>query len=208
MRVRTPLLVLQMIALASPGLFFWRKDDTAEQRRAAQREILHLSRTLLTLVAEMKSNWLEEWEAHDELELPPKYHPHELYPDFILDSARDALFARRLLQRNRWNSRVEPLFENVNEEAWARLRATIVNTTPRILVLRDQHRDLLRADERASMERCVEHLGEYLRKLRRAEHPASDMRLVTDTTFIAVYSMEMLISSFVERSVLEAQEES
>lgn len=208
-RVRTTSIALLITSLCLPGSFLFRrrKDPSDERRQEAQGQIFQTAREAFAAVAAMKPRWQDAWEAHDTMELPPKFEPSELIPNQVLRAARDARFARRTLQHNRWNSRVEPLFDVVDEQAWNNLRGTLLTVSPKLVAIQDEYRDVLYSDERNWIDRALEQLGGSLRKARREHDPQTDIRLVTDTTFMALYSMEQLTSNIIDRSLQELKDE-
>jgi hypothetical protein len=207
--LKSALLAFALANQSSAGLYLFRRNRRDDVRRhAALDELFEALRAIFATTALLKPDWVEQWDQRTRIELPPKYRSDQfLYPRAV-DAAFDAKFARALLYRNRWRSRIEPLFESFDADSWSRVRATIERSSTALLAVRDAHVDAFREDEASWIDRAVENLDEARYMLRAAERqhiPAHE--LIATTTFQTLYTALQLSETMLDGLRREAIEE-
>lgn len=203
-------LAIAAAMLVSPPalLRFFRSEPEDENRQEAFSTIFEITSIALQTAAELKPEWTQQWHERTERDLPPKYQPDQfIHPDAV-DAAYDTRYGYALLQRNRWRSKIEPLFATVDHDSWSRVRATVERLSPALINARERYWDSLRIDERSWIDRAVEGLDDaryMLRQADRREIPQSE--LVSETTFRLIYVTVQLSETMLDRLREDAAEE-
>lgn len=183
-----------MLLAALRGRFLFRRDKKPDaQRIVALDELFESLRYIIATTATLKPDWESDWQARDDVDLPPKYQPDQyLYPR-ASDAAQDAKYTRALLYQNRWKSQIEPLFETYDPDTWTQVRATIERSSAALVNIREAHWDAFRAEEASWIDRAVEGLDEARLILRSAERkeqqPHDVVALATYQTLYAVLQL-------------------
>lgn len=207
-RLHLPIHLLGMAAIASPGLFLFRRDRDTSERDAALDEIFRALGAVYQSAALLKEPWSEQWDRREETKLPPKYTEAMLGNTVALAAAYELRFATALLHQNRWRSKVEPLFETVDRPAWSRVERTLQQITPALATIQDTRVEVLREDESGWIDHAAERFDEVRLNLRAAERqdvPVAER--VSTATFGLVLVASQLSYNFLERIRQEAAEE-
>ena len=192
------------LALLHTPLFFRRKPKQ-DPRSEVYREMFAVLAELYESAARLKPLWIARWERRLQEELPPKHQPRNLPNPMAVEAAYDLKFGRAMLYQNRWRSQTQPLFEDLDRNAWMTLRAEIIQLPIALMQLRDSYQEYLRADELDWIDRAVETFDEARYQLRQAERDnASDAQLVADAAFTALYACTTLSTRLIERLRYEA----
>lgn len=203
-----PLHLLGMAAIVTPGLFLFRRERDTNERDEALNEIFRTLSAVYQSAALLKEAWTEQWDRREDLKLPPKYNEVLLGNTTALAAAYELRFATALLHQNRWRSKVEPLFEEVDRPAWSRVERTLQQITPALAAIQDNRAEVLREDESGWIDHAVERFDEVRLNLRTAERrdvPVAER--VSMTTFGLVLVASQLSYNFLERIRQEAAEE-
>ena len=194
--------------LTLPGRFLFRREKKdVRVRHAALGEIFETIRQFISTVTTLKPEWVDAWDARAGADLPPKYQPDQyIYPN-ATTAAYDTKFARGLLYQNRWNSQINPLFLEFDQDTWAQVRALIERSSMNLLGLREAHYEVLRAEEVSWIGRAVEGIDEASYQIRTSERDESEVHeVIASSTFQALYSMLQLSESMLDGLRREAQD--
>lgn len=192
------LLILSISSLLTRFLFR-REKKSSQERDAAADDLFEAIRLFVATVATLKPEWVMAWEQRTDVDLPPKYQPDQyLYPRAV-QAAIDAKFARGLLYQNRWNSRIEPLFETFDPNTWSQVRATIERWPASLLAIREAHIRAFRAEELSWIDRAVEGIDESRHRLRNAERTETRTHeVIASSTFQALYTVLQLSETMLD----------
>lgn len=186
-------------------LRFWKK-PSRDERYEAYTELFATLASLYQLAAGLKQEWIQQWEYRREVELPPKYRPENFEHPGGRNAAYDLKFATKLLQQNRWKSKVQPLFETVDKSAWIQLRNALHEISPTLLGIKDVYVEYLGPAEIEWINNAVEQFDQVRHDLRISERDeAPSSRVVADTTYGTVYTAMQLSDRLVEHLRQEAE---
>jgi hypothetical protein len=187
---------LAAVVVSSTPQFFRRDRDKIKTGRSdAYRDLFASLALLYEAAARLRPEWRDRWRDRRDADLPPKY---DFGNELAKDAAYDVRYAVNLLQRYRWKSVVQPLFDEIDEPAWSRFAAAASELSPALLAITDRHESFLREDEIDWINVAVEQLDEATR--RRRLSAASDLprsRQIAEGAyqplFIAIHLSERLI---------------
>ncbi|HYI15442.1 MAG TPA: hypothetical protein VEX37_08625 [Thermomicrobiales bacterium] len=192
-----------LLQVWSSPLFF-RRDRSRPARADAYRDLFATLATLYESAARLRPDWRDRWRDRRDHELPPKY---EFGDEIARDAAYDVRYATALLQRYRWKSVVQPLFDEIDDQAWSRFAATASEMSPTLLALTDRNVGLLREDEADWINTAVEQFDEASRRRRRSsasETPRAQQ--ITEGTYQPIYIAIQLSERLIERLRFEASQ--
>lgn len=200
-RLLTALLLYQLL---TPALRFWKRGGENDQREAAFNDIYACLSATYETVANLKPAWSEAWASRHSQSLPPKFEDEDDLPAATIDAVREVRFARSLLQRHRWRSVRQPLFEGIEPVALATLQRRLQMVSPELLALQDAHREQLRQDEIEWIERAVEGYDKARLQARAAERDGEPIeRQVASSAYVALHLTIQLSDRFIERQRFE-----
>jgi len=163
--------------------------------------VFDVTSSIVEAAGSLKPEWRGQWSNRGSIVLPPKY---ELIDDATADVVRDIRFANALLQRNRWKSRVEPLFDATEEPAWTSFRSVASTAAPQLLAARDQFSGLFLEDERDWLDDAIEQLDDAWRMLVRDERDNLALeRRIAQGAYLYVYLAIQIAERFIERIRME-----
>ena len=201
---RQRLMMASAVLLVSSSSLFFRRDRTRPARADAYRDLFATLATLYEAAARLRPDWRDRWRDRRDHELPPKY---EFGDEIARDAAYDVRYASSLLQRYRWKSVVQPLFDEIDDPAWSRFAATASEVSPALLAIADRNSGLLREDEVDWINTAVEQFDEASRRRRRAS--ASDTpraQQIAEGTYQPTYIAIQLSERLIERLRFEASQ--
>lgn len=207
-RLLSPLRLLGIATILSPGLFLFRRERDTNERDEALDEIFRALSSVYQSAAQLKEPWIEQWDRREDIKLPPKYNEVLFGNTTAIAAAYELRFATALLHQNRWRSKVQPLFETVDRTAWSRVERTLQQITPALAAIQDNRVEVLREDESGWIDHAIERFDEVRINLRSAERrdvPVAER--VSTTTFGLVLVASQLSYNFLERLRQEAAEE-
>jgi hypothetical protein len=192
------------IMLVSSSSLFFRRDRTRPARADAYQDLFATLATLYEAAARLRPEWRDRWRDRRDHDLPPKY---EFGDEIARDAAYDVRYATSLLQRYRWKSIVQPLFDEIDDPSWSRFAATASEVSPTLLAIADRHIGALREDENDWINTTVEQLDEASRRRRRsagADTPRSQQ--IAEGTYQPIYIAIQLSERLIERLRFEASQ--
>lgn len=192
------------LAMTSPDLLFWKRNSTDEEREAVFNTIYDTVATTYETAASLKPEWAEQWEERGALKLPPRFEQDEALPPRTIQAVREMRFARSMLQRHRWRSVKQPLFEVVEPGPWAAVQRSLQVVPANLLMIEDEHHGFIRQDEADWISRAVEgfdNARNYLRTAERSGEPLN--RQVANSAYVAIYLSLQLSDRFIERQRFE-----
>lgn len=204
------LLLVPIIVLSlTPARFLFRRGkDEQEQRHEAFDQLFAFNREVFETAAAMKSRWMDHWMQRDQDALPPRYRQENFIYPRAVEAAFDMRFATALLHRNRWKSKVQPLFAEVDQRQWKLLRSTLAHASIKLVNINERYGAVLRADETVWIDHAIEDFDEARRVLRRQEaDEVEEQHVVAETTFRTVLVAAQLSQNLLERLEEEAAEE-
>lgn len=192
------------IMLVSQSTLFFRRDRNRPVRADAYRDLFAALAMLYESVARLRPEWRDMWRDRQIDALPPKY---DFNDEIAADAARDVRFATRLLQRYRWKSVVQPLFNEIDEPSWLRFSAAASEVSPALLAVADVHGERLREDEIDWIYAAVEQFDEASRRRRRSEaEDAARSTRIAEGVYQPVYIAIQLSERLIERLRFEASQ--
>jgi hypothetical protein len=199
------LLQLQLIArLVTPQLLFWKRNNSDDEREEVFNTLYDVVADVYETAANLKPAWSDTWNERHLHRLPPRFEQNTLLPARTIQAAREMRFARSLLQRHRWQSVRQPLFEDVDPLAWAAMQRRMQLVSADLLETEDQHIEKLRQDEVDWIKRAVEgydNARQYLRTAQRMDEPL--FRQVSNATYLSVHLSLQLSDRLIERQSYE-----
>lgn len=197
------MLILHLIIVAVlPGAALLRRGRNKPTRHDAFSDLFGALAALYESAARMKPEWQENWRHRDTAMLPQKYG----FGNVLAESAaRDMRYAIFLLQRYRWKSVVQPLFDEYDEDAWENLVAVASSMSMTLIAIGEDHIDLLYDDERDWIQNAIEQFDDAMRYRTisaRTETPMS--RVIAEGTYLPVYIAIQLSDRLIERLRYEA----
>ncbi|MEX1158869.1 MAG: hypothetical protein WEC79_08080 [Thermomicrobiales bacterium] len=194
-------LTVSALALANTRILF-RRDRSRIPRSDAYRDLFSALATLYESAARLRPDWRESWRVRRNHELPPKY---DFGDENAVDAAYDVRFATALLQRYRWKSVVQPLFDEIDDPAWARFSASASEVSPTLLAIADHHTERLREDEIDWINTAVELFDETSRRRRlSANSTAPRSQQIAEGAYQPIYIAIQLSERLIERLHFEA----
>ena len=190
-------LTIRISALAAAMLapsFAFRRSKSKPTHDDAFADLLAALSSLYEAAATMKPEWRAEWDARDGEVLPIRYG---FGSPVAASGGRDLRFAVRLLQRNRWKSRVEPLFSAEDVARLAGFQAVAGSVSHRLAELMDVHASRLRDDEIDWINAAIEQFDDATRQRRKAAalgqiEPADIASAVYQPLYIAIQLADRL----------------
>ena len=196
---------LHLIAsLVSPQLLFWKRGNSDDEREEVFNTLYDVVAGVYETAANLKPAWSDTWNERHLHRLPPRFEQNTLLPPRTIQAAREMRFARSLLQRHRWQSVRQPLFEDVDPLAWAAMQRRMQLVSVELLETEDQHIEKLRQDEVDWIKRAVEgydNARRYLRTAQRTDEPLP--RQVSNATYLSVHLSLQLSDRLIERQSFE-----
>lgn len=191
-------------ALSTPLLFWRRGNEEAVRREAVFVAAYDILADLYETAATLKPEWIEGWAERHTLKLPPRYDNNMILPDRTIQAIQETRFARTLLQRHRWRSVRQPLFETIDPIAWAAVQRTMQVTPARLLELEEIHAGAIYHDEIDWIARAVEGFDNARAHLRSSERNGEPVdRLVADSAYVAIHLSLQLSDRFIQRQSFE-----
>jgi hypothetical protein len=196
-------LLAGMVVVNQSRLLF-RRGSGKPTRDDAFQDLFEALDTLYQSAAQLKPDWRTQWSNRSAGQLPPKYD----FGNPTATAAAQAMrFATALLQRHRWRSQVQPLFESYDESAWARVQRAASDLAPVLAATAENHVDRLTGEERDWIEAAIEQLDEATRRRRLAERDNSPAhQRVAEGTYQALYLAIQLSDRLIERLRFEASQ--
>lgn len=197
-------LALRIALIASPTLMFWKRGGSDEQRMAVFDDLYDTIASVYETTAGLKDEWTDMWLERHQLELPPRFQKEEVLPERTLVAIREVRFGRSLLQRYRWRSVRQPLFEEIQPVAWAALQRRMQIVTGDLLTIEQHRRDFIREDEVDWIERAIEgydHARAYLRSAERQGEPIE--RQVANSAYMTLHQSVQLSDRLIARQRFE-----
>ena len=159
---------LQLGAFAAAMLtpsFAFRRSRPKLTHDDAFADLFAVVASIYTAAADMKPEWRTAWDARADESLPIRY---SFGNPVAANGGHDMRFAVRLLQRNRWTSRVEPLFSTDDVARLAEFQTIAGSASQRLAELIDFHAGRLRDDEVDWINAAIEQLDDATRQRRKA----------------------------------------
>ena len=204
MRSLLPVHTMFIATTLSPQLMFWKRGKGDEAREAMFTTLYDTVAGMYESAAYLKPQWAETWDGRQQLSLPPRYEQNEMLPPRTLLAAREIRFARSLLQRNRWRSVRQPLFEVVEPGSWSTLQRSLQTVPSNLLVIEEQHFESIRQDEVDWIAKAVEGFDNARAYIRTAERTGEPLdRQVANSAYVAVHLTLQLSDRFIERQCFE-----
>lgn len=165
---RTPHLLILHAGLIATSImsssFSFRRSRSKLNRDDAFAELYGAIATVYAAAAAMKPEWHAEWENRVEEPLPIRYG----FGSPVAEAGgNDTRFAVRLLQRNRWKSRIEPLFSPSDVEKLAGFAVIAGAVSQRLVEITDTHAGHLLGDEIDWINAAIEQFDEATRQRRK-----------------------------------------
>ncbi len=202
MRYLTVLLLLSGLIRSS---FLFRREKKPDQRWLAYDELFAGLATIYELASNLKPGWQQRWITRDTDPLPPKYDLEFFEYKDVLQAVFNMRFAARLLQQNRWKSKVCPLFDEVDEQAWQQLWGTVNHFSMRLISIQQNYQEYLRADESEWISQAVEQFDELRYRHRQNERTNIPInQLVAETTYGSLYTSMTLSEKLINRLRFDA----
>lgn len=202
-RIQIPL-TLGIVFIASPALMFWRRGGADDQRMAVFDDLYDTIASVYETTAGLKSEWTDMWSERHQIALPPRFQSEVVLPERTIVAMREVRFARSLLQRYRWRSVRQPLFENVDPIAWAALQRRMQIVSGDLLNIEQNMRDLIRDDEIDWIERAIEGYDNARAYLRTAERQGEPIeRQVASSAYMAIHQGVQLSDRLIARQRFE-----
>lgn len=190
--------------LLSRSSLIFRRNRTQPARQDAYRDFFSALETLYEAAARLRPEWRDLWRNRRSHELPPKY---ELSDEIVIQAVHDMRFATMLLQRYRWKSVAQPLFEAIDDPAWLRFSATASEVSPTLLALSDRYAGSLHQDEADWINVAVEQFDEATRRRRRsASNDIPRSQQIAQGTYQPLYIAIQLSDRLIERLRFEASQ--
>lgn len=191
------MLTVRIGALAAAMLtpsFAFRRSKSKSTRDDAFADLLGALSSLYEAAAAMKPEWRAEWEARGSEILPIRYG---FGNPVAASGGHDLRFAVRLLQRNRWKSRVEPLFSADDITRLDSFQAVAGSVSHRLVEAMDAHGSRLRDDEIDWINAAIEQFDEATRQRRKTAalghfEPADVAAAVYQPVYIAIQLADRL----------------
>jgi hypothetical protein len=200
--VRRLLLSAPILLLNSPLLL--RRGRRKPTRDDAFQELFALNARVYEAAARLKPHWHAEWSERTADDLPPKY---AIEDPIAVAAARDMRYATALLQRNRWRSKVQPLFDTVDTAAWSAFQGIAANQSIALLDIADERIDLLLEDERDWIVATIEQLDAATLARRDAERTnAALSTFVAESVYQAIYIAIQLSDRLIDRRRQESEQ--
>lgn len=204
MRHGRTLTMLWVACLALPTLMFWKRGGDDKERDEVFDQLYATLAAVFEAVANLKPDWTETWANRAQHDLPPKYAQDEMLPRRTLDAVREQRFGRALLQRHRWRSVQQPLFEEIDPTAWAALQRRLQLVCADLLAVQDSYVEGLRRDETEWIAHAVEGFDNaraYLRTAEREGEPPE--RQVANSAYVALHLTLQLSGRLIDRQRFE-----
>lgn len=195
---------LALAATLSPQLLFWKRGKNDGQREEFFTALYDVVAEVYETSANLKPEWSESWNARHMHHLPPKFEFDQMLPARTILAAREMRFARALLQRHRWRSVRQPLFEDVDPVAWAALQRRLHIVTSDLMEVQEAHIENVRQDEGDWISRAVEGYDQarlFLRSAERNDEPLE--RQVSSAAYLAIHLGVQLSDRLIERQRFE-----
>jgi len=144
--------------------FSFRRSRPKVSRDDAFAELFGLLASVYEAAAAMKPEWRTDWEARSRTDLPIRY---SFGNEIAADGGASTRFAVRLLQRNRWKSRVDPIFAEWDAHALQRFEIVASSVSRNLIETSERHRNLLHDDEMDWVTAAVEQFDEATRQRRK-----------------------------------------
>lgn len=187
-----------LLFLATP-LLFRRRAKTS--RDDAFRELFAAIAEVYAAGAELKPEWRAGWEERAASALPPRL----AFGNPLAESAaRDMRHALALLQRNRWKSRVQPLFDTIDEPAWEAFQHAADGIALTLASVMEQHAERLFADERDWIADAIEQFDYATSLRRRGAADADHSRAVAEGAYHVLQIATQLSERLIDRLRREA----
>lgn len=158
---------LRIIALPSVLLaptFGFRRSRPKITREDAFAELFSTLASVYEAAAAMKPEWLADWDARSDADLPIRY---SFGNPVAADGGATTRFAVNLLQRNRWKSRVDPIFAEHDAGAFQRFESVASAVSRQLIEASERHRNLLHEDEMDWVTAAVEQFDDATRQRRK-----------------------------------------
>lgn len=153
-----------LAALSAPA-FVFRRSRPKVTHDDAVAELFGALATVYEAAATMKPEWTGAWASRDVDPLPIRYS----FGSPIAEAGgHDMRFAVRLLQRNRWKSRVEPLFDEDDVAKLADFSTVAGHVSGQLVRITDEYAGQLSAEEVDWVNAAVEQFDEATRQRRKA----------------------------------------
>lgn len=152
-----------VIALAAPA-FVFRRSRTKPTHDDAVADLFGALATVYEAAAAMKPEWQDVWAARAEDSLPIRY---SFGNPVAAAGGHDTRFAVRLLQRNRWKSRVQPLFSDADVEKLEGFSSVADMVSQRLAQISDEYAGQLSGDEIDWVNAAIEQFDEATRQRRK-----------------------------------------
>lgn len=185
------------MALLPHGVFLLRRSRRRPTRRDAFAELFDALGSLYECASRLKPEWEDAWHNRHATTLPPKYAVDN---DLAVSAARDMRHAIFLLQRHRWKSVVQPLFDHYDIDAWNAFVESSSCIPMQLVSIGDDYIDLLYEDERDWIVNAVEQFDDAIRHRAAAIRTDTPMhRVVAEGTYLPVHIAIQLSDRLIER---------
>lgn len=190
--------------LLALSLSLFRRDRNRQLRAGAYQDLFAALANLYAAAALLRPEWSDLWRDRRGHALPPKY---AFGDEMAANAAQDMRFATGLLQRYRWKSVVQPLFDDIDDPSWSRFSAAASQVSATLLAIADEHVERLREDELDWINTAVEQFDEATRRRRRTaagEQPRSQS--IAESAYQPIYTAIQLSDRLIERLRFEASQ--
>lgn len=198
-RQRASIGLLAILLIAHPLLF--RRGRNKPTREDAFREAFAVLGDVYERAAAMKPEWQTQWATRQQRTLPSRLS----FGNQVAESAGyDVRFASALLHRNRWRSKVQPLFSQYDDDTWATFQDSAAQLSVQLLNVIDTHAERFRGDEIDWISDAVEQLDDATRRRARdvAVTPASTQ--VAEGVYQVLYITIQLSERLIDRLRFDA----
>jgi hypothetical protein len=197
--------VAAALLVSSPVFFRRDRNRIRAGREDAYRDLFATLALLYEAAARLRPEWRDRWRDRRDGELPPKY---VFGNEIARDAAWDVRFATTLLQRYRWKSVVQPLFDEIDEPAWSRFTSAASEVSPALLAIADRYADVLRDDEIDWINVAVEQFDEATRRRRlSASNDIPRSRKIAEGAYQPIYIAIQISERLIERLRFEASDD-
>ena len=192
-----PIVAVLALVVTMPGLFGRRRKNTGPTRDDAFNDLFNALSQFYAAVAALRPEWQASWERRSESPLPRSL---AFGNEWVSAAGHDMRFARSLLHRYRWKSRVSPLFADHDERAWLHLRSAATSLSPQLTSLAEVYGDLLYMDEVDWVNAAAAELDDATRRRRKSENDGMETsRLIAESTYLVVMTATGLSDRLIAR---------
>lgn len=177
--------------------FGFRRSKPRITRDDAFAELFSVLASVYEAAAAMKADWRSDWDTRTDEDLPIRY---SFGNPVATEGGTSTRFAVRLLQRNRWKSRVDPIFAEYDSATFQRFESVASAVSGQLIDVSERHRNLLLEDELDWLTAAVEQFDDATRQRRkRAALGSASPQDVAAAIYQPIYVAIQLAERLAER---------